>query len=271
MANNCTNKNCAHFIDQKVLHLYRNKFVCFIILTTIVVAVLFWYCGRSYKSSLDTITSAHKKYIEHFSKSITPLKMSKDSCVYANEQLVLSMKEHMQTTQSLLEIQSTKIQSDFVILSLWAGILMIIFLIFSIYSIFKTDELLKQSKDGLRKIEEVNQRADDNIKSIDEKVKEEIQKVSKAADAQITTLADETSKSIETLKSSIEDENSKFAKIVDEKTNDFENVYNKFLQELESAKENQKQLFDIFYQNVLSIQKSSESEQETKDTNDSLE
>lgn len=50
-------------------------------------------------------------------------------------------------THDLLEMQFAKIQHETESLQIWCGILTIVFLIFSFYSLFKTDELLQRSKE----------------------------------------------------------------------------------------------------------------------------
>lgn len=48
-----------------------------------------------------------------------------------------------------LESQLHNIQHEFLILSLWAALLMIVFLVFSFYSLYKADDIIKQGRDGL--------------------------------------------------------------------------------------------------------------------------
>lgn len=60
----------------------------------------------------------------------------------------------MATISSNLRMQYDKIQNDYIILTIWASVLMIIFLIFSIYSMFKIDEIQKQSRESLKQIDE---------------------------------------------------------------------------------------------------------------------
>lgn len=57
--------------------------------------------------------------------------------------------------KSLLELEFNKIQNEYQTLAVWSGVLMIVFLIFSFYSFFKTDDLVKQGRDGLREIGEI--------------------------------------------------------------------------------------------------------------------
>lgn len=57
-------------------------------------------------------------------------------------------------TNELLELHFNRIQHEYTVLALWAGVLMIVFLIFSFYSLYKTDDIAKQGKEGLKEIKE---------------------------------------------------------------------------------------------------------------------
>lgn len=57
--------------------------------------------------------------------------------------------DNLNSTNALLEMQFNRIQNEYETLALWAGILTIVFLIFSFYSMFKTDDMLRQGKEGL--------------------------------------------------------------------------------------------------------------------------
>lgn len=58
-------------------------------------------------------------------------------------------------TKSLLTLEFNKIQNEYQELQLWGGILTIVFLIFTFYSLFKTDDLMKQGRDGLKDIQKI--------------------------------------------------------------------------------------------------------------------
>ena len=57
--------------------------------------------------------------------------------------------------KDLLELEFNKIQNEYQTLALWAGILTIVFLIFSFYSMFKTEELLKQGHTGVKELSDL--------------------------------------------------------------------------------------------------------------------
>ena len=143
MASNCTEDRCAHYIANDKFHIYRHKFLWTIILATILAGRCFAYITYSFKQTHASIANTHEISINKLQELLEPAKMSKDSCYYADKHLVNSIEAYMTTSKELLELQSTKIQSDYAILSLWAGILMIVFLVFSIYSMFETDEMLR--------------------------------------------------------------------------------------------------------------------------------
>lgn len=261
---NCEKYNCTHYVDKLNMRLYKGKFFIAVVLITIVMVVLFGCEVYFYHSSLQSIVNTHSTFITSFEKTIDPLTVSKDSCVYANEQLVSCMREYMQSTQNVLELQSNKIQADFTLLSLWAGILMIVFLIFSIYSMFKTDELMKQGREGLRAIEASKAKADEQVETIDKKVESEIQKVSSAANSQLTAISEESEKVLFELKQSIEAERKAFKDMVDQKAVDFNGEYIKYVEKLKSSTESAKNLWQSF---MDAIRNNQESEQESKSTN----
>lgn len=78
-------------------------------------------------------------------------------------------------TRDLLELQFSKIQHEAQSLQIWCGILTIVFLIFSFYSLFKTDELLQRGRDGLKELSEMKIEGDTKIA---EMIKEGTTKIS---------------------------------------------------------------------------------------------
>ena len=75
-------------------------------------------------------------------------------------------------TNELLELHFNRIQHEYTVLALWAGVLMIVFLIFSFYSLYKTDDIAKQGKEGLKEIKEKG----DNVLKDLQKLQEDLTK-----------------------------------------------------------------------------------------------
>ena len=235
MDNKCKEGLCAHFIDSKHLHLYKNKFLITIVSATIICVVCFFCIARSFNSSYERIVASNNAALRHIDSLLKPAKMSKDSCYYVNDQLAATIKNNLAENRSLLELQVTRIQPDFTILSLWAGILMIVFLIFSIYSMFKTDELIKQSRENLKRIEDAANKTDQVFETIRNKTDEELQKVTQRADDEAKKISTESLQTIDDVKKEIEKMRSDFSNMVKERSDTFEDMYKQMLEKVQQA------------------------------------
>lgn len=54
-----------------------------------------------------------------------------------------------------MELEYNRIQNEFEAIEIWTGVLTVIFLIFSFYSLFKTEQLENQSRDELAKLKKL--------------------------------------------------------------------------------------------------------------------
>lgn len=118
--------------------------------------------------------------------------LKKDS-ILINRQLETA--QH--TTNELLELHFNRVQHEYTVLALWAGILMIVFLIFSFYSLYKTDDIAKQGKEGLK---EISQKGEDVLLKLKQEQKTlmsqaqntiaEINKEAQEAQNKMNTLAE---------------------------------------------------------------------------------
>ena len=81
------------------------------------------------------------------------------------ESLILSNRwnQIQSDTKAMLELEMSKIQNEHETLGIWAGILTIVFLIFSFYSLFKTDDMVKQGREGLDKLNQLKRDADNKL------------------------------------------------------------------------------------------------------------
>lgn len=264
MENNCNKEQCAHFIDKDSFSHYHNKFIWIIVIATIAVALLFALISHFYNKSLSKIVSIHENYNEYLMNVMKPVEIASDSCIYVNDQLALSMQEHMQSTQTLLQIQSQKIQSDFTILSVWAGILMIVFLVFSIYSMFKTDEIIKQAKIGLDVIENAREKVNEHIKEIDDHVSGEMTKVSNEVKKNTDDMSKKYLDFINDIENQVAEEKDRFKGVVDEKTKEFQNIYKEYVERLKQSTETNENLMNLIIKAIGSNQ-AEEKKTEIKD------
>lgn len=116
--------------------------------------------------------------------------LKKDS-ILINRQLANS--QH--ATNELLELNFNRIQHEYTVLALWAGVLMIVFLIFSFYSLYKTDDIAKQGKESLKEIVE---KGDDVLSGLREQ-QAGLMKEAKTTIAQINKETRESQNKMDTL------------------------------------------------------------------------
>lgn len=234
----CQKGKCSYFIDSDSFHVYRHKFLWMVALLSVIAVVSFGYLNVSFRNSNKLIVETNNRAIENIHGLLEPAKMSQDSCYYANEHLVCAIQDFMQTTHSMLEIETSKIQSDFTVLSLWAGILMIVFLVFSIYSMFKTDEILRQSREGLKAIHANEEKSAAMIETIESKVVEELHKVDSKATDERKRIKESADEVLTQLSTDIDSIKADFSKDVEKKSKEFVETYEEIVKRIE---ENSKQ------------------------------
>lgn len=116
--------------------------------------------------------------------------LKKDSLLI-NRQLANS--QH--ATNELLELNFNRIQHEYTVLALWAGVLMIVFLIFSFYSLYKTDDIAKQGKESLQ---EIVKKGDDVLTALN-KQQQGLMDKAKTTLAEINKKADDSQNQMDTL------------------------------------------------------------------------
>lgn len=72
----------------------------------------------------------------------------------ASEQYIEKVKANEEAIKGILEQGYSKIQSEYESVEIWIGIVTVVFLIFSFYSLFKTETLERQSRDAAHRIQE---------------------------------------------------------------------------------------------------------------------
>lgn len=200
-------KDCTYNIHSKTQFINHWGFLgCIVVITAITMAFFLSYNG-SYKNTQNEILNLHRQYCQEFSKVATA---SDSVVVYKDFRPILD--SHITSISDNLKLQYDKIQNDFVILTIWASVLMIIFLIFSIYSMYKVDEIQKQSRESLKLIDdtysEVRQKSDNldalmgsAMTRIEDAIKSKIEEFSQ----NIKTQSNELDKKIQDYKQTVED------------------------------------------------------------------
>lgn len=102
------------------------------------------------------------------------------------------LEKFHQEVKALLELEFNRVQNEFEALEIWAGILTVIFLIFSFYSLFKTEQLENQSREGMESIRRLNIEGKTKLEEFDSSSKSKLA----AIDNSIVDLKDKTTKEL---------------------------------------------------------------------------
>lgn len=99
--------------------------------------------------SIKLIISTHFHNIELLHKKYGE-KLSMDSLRLCTERELLEGQ-----TKAMIDLHLDKIEHEYSNITMWGAILTILFLVFSFYSLYKIDELIKQGQEGVVKIDEI--------------------------------------------------------------------------------------------------------------------
>ncbi|MBO5181859.1 MAG: hypothetical protein J6B92_08235 [Paraprevotella sp.] len=99
--------------------------------------------------SIKLIISTHFHNIELLHKKYGE-KLSMDSLRLCTERELLEGQ-----TKAMIDLHLDKIEHEYSNITMWGAILTILFLVFSFYSLYKIDELIKQGQEGVVKIDKI--------------------------------------------------------------------------------------------------------------------
>lgn len=244
---NCTPKDCAHFIEKDRFSVYRHKFIWIVVVATIFTAVLFVVICSMQNKSMSHIEAYTEDFNRDLISKLPNVELTKDSCYFINEQLVTQMEHNIKMVHSMLELQDAKIQSNFTILSIWAGVLMVVFLIFSIYSMFKTDELMRQSREGLLAVEDAKKKAEDNVQMVKVKASEQVKLVTDTANNEMQKFQENERAALERIINDMDRQKIALQVIYKKQAEDFNQLYDDYVDKLKQATE--------MYQSVAEMMK----------------
>ena len=113
-------------------------------------------------------------------------------------------------TRDLLQMQFAKIQHEYEALEIWCGILTVIFLIFSFYSLFKTDDLVKQGREGLKELVGIRRNAEIEMKRLSKDGNNEISEFKRLSGESIAEFRDITSTRVRVLERHLENDRRRY-------------------------------------------------------------
>ena len=145
----------------------KNCFLLFLILSVLFISALLAVNLYRYNSIVLNIYNTQRVEDERFESLLLKVcKHSNGNSVELQDSFLALVEKHYEELENELEESMSDFQSYFVVLSIWAGVITIVFLIFSIYSVFRTDEMLTRANDSLIKIQESQNRADTIIRDL---------------------------------------------------------------------------------------------------------
>lgn len=241
----CNPRNCSYYIDKSTLRLYRGKFLASIVCLIILISTIFILLGISYNNSQEQIIESHEIYSKELLKAVNGKgKNSQIADIELRNSICELIKAHNKESSAQLEMQYNKLQADFMVLSLWAGILMIVFLIFSIYSIFKTDEMMKQGREGLRSINKNSEEVHKKTVEINEKVDEAIKSVENKAEEERKRLISNNQDELDKIRKVIETTQASFNESVKQKSEEFNSAFETYMESLKKTEESRSKLLN---------------------------
>lgn len=172
---------------------YKWQFIGSLLVVSIIAMIGFGFLSVSYHNRLDRIEEIQRTDCKQISQLLSSSNMNKRAISAENGKIAESFEKHEERMQSLMEMEFEKLQNDFNFISLWAGLITIVFLIFSIYSIFKTDEMLKKSEKVYEDIKTKSDVIDNFSKNIQKKYRSELKALKKESDDFIKELTQKIS------------------------------------------------------------------------------
>lgn len=203
--------------------MWRQHTTWFVVFTLVVCAVA-WGVMSSANSSLrechekimsayqhrthatDSLIASYRSLIAD--STITPLTAIALNHALTRASETLAGHEAEQKTLHLLELEFAKIQNEYEVLNLWCALLTVVFLIFSFFSIFKTNEMTRQGEEALVKLGQTAAQArqksdsiDTQVQKAEERVSKKTEELSKNAEIKFKKLSDNIDAKSETVTS----------------------------------------------------------------------
>lgn len=162
-------KTCQYYTRGSSLYYLRRGFCAVIFFCIAAVTTYYLYSKSTLDSRYESITKQHNDFCEHVLQ-ITHFDLAKDSALVIDNSILHAIKEETHTLDHKFELLRLQLKDEQSTLTLWASVLMIIFLVFSIYAMYKIDEMQRQAQDSVGKIREIHQQSVTELNNLDSEV-----------------------------------------------------------------------------------------------------
>lgn len=134
--------------NQKSSHEILTSFFCALVICCVLYGgAIFLHNGH--------IVEGQNRIIRTYNRQMKQMEAEKMTMNMRDSQREKEFSTFHQEVKTLLELEYNRIQNEFEAIEIWTGILTVIFLIFSFYSLFKTEQLENQSRDELLKLKKM--------------------------------------------------------------------------------------------------------------------
>lgn len=194
---------------KRMWNQHTTWFMVFAVIVSVVAWIMMSRANDSLKDRNDRIVAAYQQrshatdsLVASYRKLLSDSTITPITAMSLNQGLVqaserLASEETDQEIKHLLELELARIQHEYEVLNLWCALLTIVFLIFSFFSIFKTNEMTRQGEEALMRLGETAREAKEKSDSIDEKVTKAEARVT-AKTEQLSSKAQEKFNKLET-------------------------------------------------------------------------
>lgn len=118
------------------------------------------HLSKEQSNNLEVIIKSHFKEIESLHEKYGE-KLLRDSLRMGVERDLLNGQ-----TKTMIDLHLNKIEHEYSNITLWAAVLTILFLVFSFYSVYKADELIKQGTDSLKEIRRIKTQGEQAVETL---------------------------------------------------------------------------------------------------------
>ncbi len=243
---------------------YNKSWAWFAVICTVMTIATvgaFWCWHGSNASRQERIFEVYNKNIENAHNLLKGARKELLDSLRSNPEILLADYDSMErltkiaeklsedhTAASLLEVEANKIQNQYEALGVWAAVITIVFLIFSFYNLFKSEELQREGRAALRTLRDLETKAKDSsneISNFQTKGYEKLDEFEKKKEEKFNSFKDDAQSKIDEIEKQLSPLENNIKNILKE----IEEVKDKNRSELDKTYEDEKLKLQQFIEN----------------------
>lgn len=177
-------------------------YILFIVLClSVTIGCVVYSCtsAKAFDKESKSISAAYAKKSTELIRVIQEAKVDTiKRGVSIDEHVLKELDYHQEQVRDLLNVQFERLQSERNVLEIWAASLTIVFLIFSFFSLFHTEDMMKEAREKLNKLESISSTAETKGTEIESRLNQKLNPIS--------TKISEADTKIEAIKKTIGDQ-----------------------------------------------------------------